>query len=285
MKTQYFILFLFLLTAQQSAAQVTFSHTGTSNNQVNASTYIDDGERVRFEINNDSLIIYDASLQNVIAQDLIAGAPFSSGVFASIQHIARNTFDCDSTNIEYAVLLTDGPPPNHKVVVARIGGGVLFSRDSSSFLNGSSLRPYKSEGPISEINGTSYMQIYDYNRRKRDFYTLCGKLPKQCCEPCGNSGGGPTDSFDPIPLPHKGALTAYPNPSTGILMLNYELPGLFEEGILELCDLQGKVIRSIEIEEHKSNLQLDLNDFPSGKYLFILRDEAGHQVSEKLIKL
>ena len=89
MKTQYFILFLFLLTAQQSAAQVTFSHTGTSNNQVNASTYIDDGERVRFEINNDSLIIYDASLQNVIAQDLIAGAPFSSGVFASIQHISR----------------------------------------------------------------------------------------------------------------------------------------------------------------------------------------------------
>jgi len=91
--------------------------------------------------------------------------------------------------------------------------------------------------------------------------------------------------IEPKAIPLDGNMNLYPNPSTGQIQLDYELPGLFESGTLDLCDINGKVIRSVQIEEHKNSLTLNLSDFPSGKYLFILRDQGGNQVSEKLVKL
>jgi len=149
----------FLFAGFSSIAQITYSYTAETGSQTVIYSYIDDNEKIQFELRNDSIIIYDENLQNVIASDRLVGAPIPARTHVSINHISRRTIDCDSSNIEYVALYSHGPPPNLSVKVGRIGGGSIFSRDSSKLADSPGVLPFTSRGAVISVNGTTYLQV------------------------------------------------------------------------------------------------------------------------------
>jgi parallel beta-helix repeat protein len=74
----------------------------------------------------------------------------------------------------------------------------------------------------------------------------------------------------------------YPNPSTGTLMLNYELPE-GQTGVMQLYDLTGRIVHRYPLVGGMPIQQFDASDVPAGLYFYsvIVGNEA--ILSEKLI--
>jgi len=75
----------------------------------------------------------------------------------------------------------------------------------------------------------------------------------------------------------------YPNPATDVLIL--EVTGLKEKANLSFIDVQGRVVKSINIQpvSAKFSLQIDLRDLPQGLYLLNLKNDSVFQ-SGRLVK-
>lgn len=80
-------------------------------------------------------------------------------------------------------------------------------------------------------------------------------------------------------------LTVFPNPSKDIFNLNFFIPSV-EPHIIEVNDIQGKLIKRIEVKEPIGNhsITVDLSSQASGEYLVTLKSE-GTSTLKKLIKL
>lgn len=92
--------------------------------------------------------------------------------------------------------------------------------------------------------------------------------------------GEPTEKTDGASS-GKG-LKLYPNPGNGNLNLrgSNSLKGLN----ITVSDIKGKVLFSNEIEEERSEVEMDLTELPSGMYLIQLQSEDGSVRQEKYVK-
>jgi hypothetical protein len=76
----------------------------------------------------------------------------------------------------------------------------------------------------------------------------------------------------------------FPNPSGGIVNLTVKFSNLVETGILNIRDIQGRLVRSVT-NVRTGNYQFDLSAEPRGTYLFSLQDENGEGLIIKQVIL
>lgn len=84
----------------------------------------------------------------------------------------------------------------------------------------------------------------------------------------------------------KAQITVSPNPSTGILLLNWKLTSGVTKSRLVLRDLNGKIL--IESEAIRSTFgseEMDLSEYSKGIYFIELRDEFNHLLDVNKIVL
>jgi len=108
-------------------------------------------------------------------------------------------------------------------------------------------------------------------------YSLPGTLP---CDPCGDnlgigrsSGNGNSNS----------SMLVYPNPSSGQIRIDYQLPAGVKEGVIDLFNEQGQVIKSYRVDGFQKFLLLNNSELPAGKYYYSLKGNGRTLTSEKMI--
>lgn len=69
----------------------------------------------------------------------------------------------------------------------------------------------------------------------------------------------------------------FPNPAKTYIQLPYELPYGVKEGIVRVFNTQGKLIKTLSVNDREEFARLDTTNLPSGNYLFSLevRGERG----------
>ncbi len=72
-------------------------------------------------------------------------------------------------------------------------------------------------------------------------------------------------------------LPAFPNPASSHIKIPYSLPEGIESGILRISDLNGRVVSTRQINNSVDHVTVQLHEFPSGVYIYII--EPGNSVT------
>ena len=75
----------------------------------------------------------------------------------------------------------------------------------------------------------------------------------------------------------------YPNPAISYLNINFT-EQIDKGAILSILDLSGKLIRTFEVEDGSSNINIDISEFTAGTY-FITVNGNGYNFNSKFIKV
>jgi Secretion system C-terminal sorting domain/Pregnancy-associated plasma protein-A/Fibronectin type III domain len=151
-------------------------------------------------------------------------------------------------------------------------------------VNGALLRSSENMGTATEIvlyntstTGDYFVQIYGYNAAYN--IARCYNLN---IETAGSSYREVFRAF-PVDYYSKG-LRIYPNPTSGILMLDFE-PEADETATLQICDVLGKICfqQNIEISKVRPQYEVNLSDLPDGMYVLNLRGQHWNK-QQKIVK-
>jgi len=69
----------------------------------------------------------------------------------------------------------------------------------------------------------------------------------------------------------KNSIVIYPNPTAGSVTVSME-KSFKDKLVLTIFDLRGRLIKTVQIEPDKYNIEVNLQDKKNGIYLFMLRD-------------
>jgi hypothetical protein len=178
-----------------------------------------------------------------------------SGFQYEVAYISKSLFDCDSTNIEYA--LTIGSAGSN-FYVYRTDGTLVFEKDSVT-------GPYNFGGfdgsiiiqPIVNTpNGTKLMlQENDSHGPDNVYvYSLCGTLP--------------TKVFDFSQ--QKSFVKIYPNPTSQLLNFEITIPDNYNKYELVILNSNGQELKREKTESKSSHLSIDVQNYSSGIYYYSL---------------
>ena len=80
-------------------------------------------------------------------------------------------------------------------------------------------------------------------------------------------------------------LKVYPNPTKGIFTIEYKLDDTAVKGYLRITDLKGSILGLKELTKNQDKLEMNIDKFPSGKYLIELWSEAGRIEGKIIVKM
>jgi hypothetical protein len=199
---------------------------------------------------------FSAFLTNVSVPE-----PFQPFVYNfEVIYITRSLFDCDTSNIEFAytAIGSGSTGAYQSFYIMRTDGTQLFKLDSAiapycfGCLNGSQ----ETKPIINTEEGAKLFLYYPSNTNNLHIYSLCGILP--------------TD-LDPINKNNQQIyLRLFPNPNSGLLNFNINLPSNMEEFYLVIINNNG-----VELKREKLNLiqhmySIDLSNYGIGNYFYSL---------------
>jgi len=80
-------------------------------------------------------------------------------------------------------------------------------------------------------------------------------------------------------------LKVYPNPSNGLFSIEVFIPNT-EKSVLEVYDILGKKVKSVQIEKSigLQTIPLDLSKSASGEYIVVFKNST-NVIEKKIIKL
>jgi len=76
-------------------------------------------------------------------------------------------------------------------------------------------------------------------------------------------------------------LTAYPNPATSEVAIDYSFDG--NRGNLVVYAMDGKMARKVALDSKQGTIRLDVSTLPSGVYMYGIESNSGTNKLEKLI--
>lgn len=216
--------------------------------------------------NNFKHVIYDyynaeLNLYNLDHTPFMLNIPVpvqDSGAFYRIGYITSTLFDCDSTNIEYA-LMSNSPSPSRKFWVYRTDGTLIFSRDSvtTNYCYGCGAGSIEIH-PI--VNTPAGAKLYLFKAISGfweiSVYGLCDSLPVSFMDM------NQSDSY----------LRVYPNPSSGMMNFKFTLPSSFERYKLTIYNSELREIKTMIIEG-ETELALDCRTLSPGAYFYSFQNK------------
>lgn len=96
----------------------------------------------------------------------------------------------------------------------------------------------------------------------------------------------PVVNKEEVSLPNQfvATLEIFPNPAESYANLQFELPESSKNVQIDILDLQGKLIRTEQVNQiGQQNIQLDVQDLPSGTYICRLAAEGVKAISKPLV--
>ncbi len=189
-----------------------------------------------------------------------------------VTYITRTLFDCDSSNIEFAYkAVGSGQTGAYKpFYIMRTDGTQLFKLDSAlapycfGCLNGSQdIRPIQNTSA-----GAKLFLYYPVPTNRLRIYSLCGTLPQ--------------DVFD-FTNQNKYSIKIYPNPTSGSLSFQINLPDNINDYELIILDNNGKEMKREKINFGVSRYDIEVSSFSSGSYIYSLQTKNKAWKSGKFI--
>jgi hypothetical protein len=185
-----------------------------------------------------------------------------TNTYYRLGYISTTLFDCDSTNIEYAMMLNTPRLSEHpNFAVYRTDGTVLFSKDSvgTLFCVGCGSGSYELHRIMSTSMGTKLYLFQNHGTDSLEYliYDLCGLLPDNVSEHIR------TDAF----------VDVFPNPSTGEVTFQIVSPSSFQQYDLTIFNSAFQSIDKTKIDELQSKVVIDGKNLPSGVYFYSLQNK------------
>jgi hypothetical protein len=194
--------------------------------------------------------------------------PFGVSTFQVI-YVTRTLFDCDSTNIEYAYESSLGDN-NHPFYIMRTDGTQLFKLDSAvgPYCIGGCLGLSDVIVPIRNTSAGTKLFLQHGQEQAFNIYSLCGALGE--------------DVLD-FTNANKSFVKLFPNPTSGSITFQINLPDNMNEYELVILDNNARVIRKEKINFKNTNYSIDVANLSSGTYFFSLSTKNKAYQSGKFI--
>jgi hypothetical protein len=254
-----FWIYLFLLLSTSTSAQLTLEHKyivppgGEAVFVANLGN--SDYKYVMIDYYNNEFSLYNLD-HSIYMSNIQLPLPSDSFALYQIGYITSTLFDCDSTNIEYA-LMTASPNNSEKFMIYRTDGTLLFSRDSVSVQYGYGYNVGSVE--IHGIENTSAgAKLFLFNQNREIFvYGLCGVLPDEIKEISQSSN----------------YVQLYPNPHSDEINFEITPPNHNESFELTVFDLAFQPITKLTISEFNTKIKLNNESLSSGTYFYSLQNK------------
>ncbi len=254
---------VFLSICIKSNAQFTYEHTYT----------IGAGQETPFLTNlgnnNFKWVLYDwhlekFSLYNLDHSPFMLNVPLAvssdSGSAYAIGYITNSLFDCDSTNIEYA-MMSQSPNDTLKFMVFRTDGNLLFSKDSVTvpYGIGANVGSVEWHG-ITNTNAGTKLELFKFFNGQFHFfiYGLCGVLPENITEIYQSSS---FVQVSPVPSSHQ---------------VNFKItpPGNVGGYQLIISNSQFQMLNTYTIDGgREAEINLNVESLSSGAYFYSLQSK------------
>ena len=219
------------------------------------------------------------SLWKTIPLDNITFYPDSAVASYGILYLSDSLFDTDNL-IEFLFTSAHYPIgsgiPTYATYIYNENLNVVFSDTTTAILFQSSLLPENHYPVFNTSNGTKMILNAGQPAFKARLYSLPGVLSK-------NPFGVPTD----IEINERTTMkmNLYPNPSSGNVTVEYDLPSDVPQADLVFYDVKGKKIKSFKIDHTFHNLYLSTNDLASGTYFCQIETSNGALGVKKMIRV
>jgi len=245
--------------------------------QLDSSTY----KYILFDQQNSQFTIYN--LNHSIYLNVLIPITFVSGISQyQIAYVTKSLFDCDTSNIEYALsFLGNGFPTSYpkRFYVYRTNGTQLENIDSVCFMNfstGQQFGPLYNAPIVNTPIGTKLiLRCVDGSTR---VYSVCGNLP---CAECvfGNGpllNNGDDVSINKLPNP-------FPNPTDNSTTIPYTLPEGENTGELVFYDAAGKEIKRFKVDKTFTQIIISSADLAPGTYYYHLQTAKNTSEGKTLV--
>jgi hypothetical protein len=283
-KMKKYFTILFLTLALKSSGQVTLENIYLNSisvpsflmfAQLDSVTY----KYILFDHLNSQFTIYN--LDHSIYLNVLIPITYVAGSSQyQIAYVTKSLFDCDTSNIEYALsFLGNGGPtsyPKH-FYVYRTDGTQLTDIDSCCFMNYSDGWKY---GPLynrpivrTPVGSKLILRCLDGGTR---VYSVCGNLPSSCDDDLSLLVEG---------SPERHILgNAFPNPTHNQITIPFSLPDNEKNGIIKIYDINGMEIKTFRVDRNFNSIVLSTSELSSGTYYYQLQTSKGKE-TKKVIRI
>ena len=187
----------------------------------------------------------------------------STNTYYRLGYITKDLFDCDSTNIEYAMMLSTPRPNEHpNFAVYRTDGTVLFSKDSvgTVFCIGCGSGSWEMHPIMSTSAGTKLYLFYGVGGSGNEYmiFSLCGQLPEALNEI------SQTDFY----------VTVYPVPSSHEVNFKVNCPSSTAEYDLTIFNSSLQLVKTYKINGDQTQINAIDASLSSGTYFFTFQNKT-----------
>lgn len=257
------IIILFGLT-NHSFTQITFEveHTKFILGPVNLSysgwKYVD-----LHNIENNEIRLFN--LDYTLFKELILPPKISNTTPVAVFYISETLFDTDSTTIEYFLGYIINDSKYYVRIANEYGEILLEEEDAVTYEIFTTEKYYYS---IYETDHGTKMQLIYFN--EMDYYkTKIFSLP----------GSYPTD----IKQIDETNFSIFPNPSNGVNTIRLDPEINLKNGIINIFDTQGSIVKKLKINNNTREIHLDNSDLSSGVYFYQIISHDSFYVSQKKV--
>ncbi len=184
----------------------------------------------------------------------------ATNTYYRLGYISYSLFDCDSTNIEYAIMLSTPRVNEHpNFAVYRTDGTLIFSKDSvgTMFCIGCGSGSYEVHPIMNTPLGTK-LYLFNYDSvgyyARIIIYGLCGTLTESINEI------SQTDTY----------VKVFPNPGSDNVNFEITSPSSYQEYELTIFNSAFQTVTSKKINGIKTKIDVDRNHLESGVYFYSL---------------
>ena len=262
-----------LVWTLNAQAQITLEHsypqanTGGTNRELSIGV-LDSGMYKYLYLNylTEQLVVYNLD-HSVFASATI---PIAWDGNYRIQYVTRSLFDCDTTNMEYIMAHYDFDPMAgidvRFVRIYRFDGTVLFEADSVELLASFGSVAFV-RSPIVTTPAGSKLLLDNPYTHEVNVYALCGMLP---------IGFMDTQNENLF-------AKALPNPSSGRLRIDFNLPEGHRTAVITVHDARGVEVKRFSVDDKFGFVWLEGNALPPGTYVYNITTSAGTAKGGKFV--
>ncbi len=169
-----------------------------------------------------------------------------------IYYITEKLFATDS-KIEYMAYDWDDG-----VRIYDEDGNILFQKDSLNALQDLDENWFENNTIVNTESGTK-MFLFDWYKNSLEVFNLPGTLPY--------SSDGGTSNLKVYKL-NSNNLKSYPNPTNGVITIDYKIVSNFNNGLVELCNSNGQMIKTYNFYDNQGQLIIGEDINKSGLYIY-----------------
>lgn len=195
--------------------------------------------------------------------------PVPNGYYlADIKYVSEKLFDTDS-QIELAYTY-------YKIVTTSTSYYYIYGAKVISE-NGTVLQT---------IDGAQYIYVNQTNNAEYKLFAYCFDYSTTPETVWTDIYSVPGTSVSVVSGPNNtsGAfLNAYPNPTSDIINLDYELPSQVRNANLYIINSNGQVLREFMIDGHSNHISMNVNELSAGVYHYYIKYDQQQTESKKII--